>query len=382
MPPQNLPASGTSANRIVMKNDTAEVFVYDYIGPSDWGYVGAKDFVAALRQLGDVKSIDVRINSGGGHCFEAMAIYNALSNHSAQINVFIDGLAASAASVIAMAGDTISIAENAMIMIHQATGSVWGTADEMRREAGMIDQLNVSVVNLYAARTKLPANDVKAMVDAETWFDAKAAVEKGFATAIVPNKSVSARVDLSQFKNVPDWCRRALSQMKGEPPVPEQTPTPATPPATQQPATAPANTLPAAPVATVPAGAVTMTTAELRAFVDNAVNAARLRDSEIDAVCTRAGVPEMAADFKADPKIQLSDVKDRMIDVLCAKNVPLGDGGTNPAAGTKATPEAQYEAEWAAHEELYLGQGLTKEIYMKSRAITDKKHVSLNSLKE
>ncbi|WP_183073599.1 head maturation protease, ClpP-related, partial [Roseinatronobacter ekhonensis] len=115
----------------------AEVLIYDEIGA--YG-VSAKGFLAELGALPDETAIDLRLNSPGGSVFDAVAIHNALSRHAGSVTVWIDGIAASAASYIAMAGDEIVMPENAFLMIHDPSGLVMGTAADMREMAGTLDK--------------------------------------------------------------------------------------------------------------------------------------------------------------------------------------------------------------------------------------------------
>src|SRR5690606_25494897 len=136
------------AYRIEAKaDDRAEILIYDEIGADPWTGtgIGADDFVRELRAI-KAPRIDVRINSVGGSVFEGNAIYNALARHPAHVDVYIDGIAASIASVIAMAGDKIYIAANAHVMIHNPHGVVWGEAGDMRRMADTLDKIRGSLV--------------------------------------------------------------------------------------------------------------------------------------------------------------------------------------------------------------------------------------------
>ena len=119
-----------------------EVLIYDEIGA--YG-VTAKGFLAELGALPDDAAIDLRLNSPGGSVFDAVAIYNALKRHEGTITVWIDGIAASAASYIAMAGDTIIMPENAFLMIHDPSGLVMGTAEDMRSTAEALDKAGYTI---------------------------------------------------------------------------------------------------------------------------------------------------------------------------------------------------------------------------------------------
>ncbi len=191
--------------RIVAKGDRAEVYLYGAIGQNWFGDgTSAKEFAQELKKLDNAKTIDLRINSEGGDVFAGKAMYSLLQQHKANIVVHIDGLAASAASYVAMAGDEIEISEGAFVMIHDAYSGVVGRASDMRQMADLLDATNSSIVDTYTARTKQPADKIKTWMNAEKWFDGKDAVKNGFADRIVENLKVAASIsDPSQFKNLP-----------------------------------------------------------------------------------------------------------------------------------------------------------------------------------
>ncbi|HET6442446.1 MAG TPA: head maturation protease, ClpP-related [Phycisphaerae bacterium] len=176
---------------------------YEAIG--EWfGGIGAREVVRVLREAKDVTRIVVHLNCAGGEVFDGVAIYNALAGHGARVEVEIDGMALSIASVIAMAGDIIRIAENAIMMIHDPWQIVSGTADEIREYADQLDRIKNMIVATYAARTGLEESEIAAMMKAETWMDAQEALEKGFATEIVEAKRVAAcAADPRWFHNMP-----------------------------------------------------------------------------------------------------------------------------------------------------------------------------------
>lgn len=184
--------SGTSitARVIDAKKKRGEIIVYGTIG-MDWFGDGitAKSFEKELKGLGAVDAIDLRINSEGGSVHDARAIYNLLVQHKAKIDVHIDSLAASAASFIAMAGDTISIAESGFFMIHNARMVAAGGAEDFEAAAKFLHTVNRTIADTYTARTGKKADQVKKWMDAETWFTGQEALDAGFATSIVKNKS-------------------------------------------------------------------------------------------------------------------------------------------------------------------------------------------------
>lgn len=185
-----------------------EIWLYGEVGDPMWGGMSAKMFAEELTKLGPVDSINLRINSGGGSVFDGLTIYNSLKRHPAEITVDIDGIAASIASIIAMAGDTIRIAANGMMMIHDPHGAVMGNAEDMRKTADVLEQVKGSLVDTYAARTGKPADDIAAMMAAETWFTADDAVAMRFADETTELQRIAAHFDFSRFHNVPKQLAR------------------------------------------------------------------------------------------------------------------------------------------------------------------------------
>ena len=181
-------------------DDSAEISIYDEIGLFG---VSARHFASDLKALGDVKNIDVSINSPGGSLFDGLAIHNMLKRHPAKVTVIIDGIAASAASVIAMAGDEILMPENAFMMIHEASGVAIGTADEMREYADFLDKTLASLVSVYRDKTNIPDDELIGMIKAESWLSALDAVALGFATNTIEARKVAACCDMSRFENPP-----------------------------------------------------------------------------------------------------------------------------------------------------------------------------------
>jgi ATP-dependent Clp protease, protease subunit len=178
----------------------AEVVIYDEIGA--YG-VSAKGFLAELGALPEGTPLALRLNSPGGSVFDAVAIYNALQRHSGTVTVWIDGIAASAASYIAMAGDEIVMPENAFLMIHDPAGMVMGTAIDMRAMAEALDKIKGSLLQGYAAKSGRPQEEIAPLMAAETWLDAKDALDLGFADRIAEPVRIAARFDVGQFRNAP-----------------------------------------------------------------------------------------------------------------------------------------------------------------------------------
>jgi ATP-dependent Clp protease protease subunit len=183
----------------------AEVFVYGDIGGWFDG-VTAEDFAKEVAGL-DVDSITVQLNSGGGVVFDGVAIYNALAQHKAKVVVNITGIASSIASVIAMAGDEIRIAEGAHVMIHKPWSFAIGDAEDMRKEAEVLDKLESGIIDIYEARTGKDRKQLEDWVAAETWFKGQEAVDAGFADEMVPAKKKEKKAAKSNlfnlFRNAP-----------------------------------------------------------------------------------------------------------------------------------------------------------------------------------
>ena len=167
---------------------TPVLSIFDDIGA--YG-VSAKSFLNDLRTV-TTDEVDVEINSPGGDVFAGLAIYNGLRASGKKINVKVLGLAASAASLVAMAGDTIEMPENAFMMIHNPWGFAMGGADEMRNTADVLDKIGTGLVSTYAKRTGKTDQEITALLDAETWMTAQEAVDAGFATSVTAALAVKA----------------------------------------------------------------------------------------------------------------------------------------------------------------------------------------------
>lgn len=167
---------------------TPVLSIFDDIGA--YG-VSAKNFLNDLRTVA-TDEVDVEINSPGGDVFAGLAIHNGLRASGKKINVRVLGLAASAASLVAMAGDTIEMPENAFMMVHNPWGFAMGGADEMRSTADVLDKIGTGLVSTYAKRTGKTNEEITALLDAETWMTAQEAVDAGFATSVTPALAVKA----------------------------------------------------------------------------------------------------------------------------------------------------------------------------------------------
>lgn len=182
------------------KADSTDLYIYDAIYPDDgWGG-GGVGAAAFQEQLNAVKSkqINLFLNSPGGLVHEGVTIYNALKAHPATVNVTVQGIAASIASVIAQAGDRIEMAGGSMMMIHEAWGLAMGTAADMRKTAESLDKMTESIAGIYAARSKKDTSHWLGLMAAETWFTDQEAVVAGLADAVVGGKSTSPKAQLTE----------------------------------------------------------------------------------------------------------------------------------------------------------------------------------------
>lgn len=218
---------------------TAEIAIYDEIGMFG---ISAAEFQRELKALGDLTLIDLHIHSPGGDVFEGMAIYNLLVNHPATVNVTIDGLAASMGSVIAMAGDTVTMPENAMMMIHRPWGMQGGDADDLRKYADLLDKVEGNLLSTYTKKTGLSDDEVRALLDAETWLTGPEAVERGFADQLTEPLVAAASLKSKRIgdANMPKQMQQLMKpRAQGTSPQPAQDPQPAPAARRQEPAPQP-----------------------------------------------------------------------------------------------------------------------------------------------
>lgn len=173
---------------------TGELLIYGPISNTSWwgDEVTPRQFHEDLRALGDIDELRVYINSGGGDAFAGQTIHSILRRHKARVVTYVDGLAASAASVIAMAGDTVVMPRNAMMMVHNPWTFAWGEASELRKVADTLDQVRETLVAVYEEKTGLDRDRIIELLDAETWMTAEEAKDLGFADEIDEAKEVAA----------------------------------------------------------------------------------------------------------------------------------------------------------------------------------------------
>jgi len=193
---------------------TADIYIYDEIGY--WG-VTARQFASSMKALGDLDHINLHIHSPGGDVFDGIAIYNLLNSHTASKTVYIDGLAASMASVIAMVGNPIIMPENAMMMIHKPWGITGGDANDMRDYADLLDKVEAVLIPSYAKKTGKTPDELALMLGEETWMTAQECLEHGFADQISTAVQAMARINskrIEEFDAMPNALKNMITKPK------------------------------------------------------------------------------------------------------------------------------------------------------------------------
>jgi ATP-dependent Clp endopeptidase proteolytic subunit ClpP len=205
--------------------DSADVFIYDVVGDS-WEGNDAASVVKEINAL-NAKTINLRINSPGGSVFDGMAIFNALINHPAKVVTHIDGAALSIASVIALAGNEINMAENAMFMIHNPWTFTAGDAKSLRKEADVLDQVTQTIINTYESRTGQDRENLAEAMSEETWYTADEALAAGFITQVNKASKIAACADSETLKTL--GFLRIPENLSPAPSEPENNSTSSTP---------------------------------------------------------------------------------------------------------------------------------------------------------
>lgn len=174
---------GWRVENAASQDSPAELYIYDEIDASGWWGISARDVVEALAMI-SADTIELHLNSPGGDVFDAFSIYNALRNHPATVNVIVDGLAASAASYIMLAGDTVEMEPNASVMIHDAIGLTYGNAADHEQMRALLDKQSGIVAQIYADRSGGNVDEWRTAMKAETWYTADEAVTAGLADSV------------------------------------------------------------------------------------------------------------------------------------------------------------------------------------------------------
>jgi len=291
-----------------------ELVLYGDVGASWWDpelSFSAKEVVEALASLkGD---ITVRVNSGGGSAWDGVAIHNALKMHKGSVKIVVDGVAASAASVILMAGDEIICPANASIMIHNAATFAWGNKDEIEKARAMLEKLDGQMAELYADRTGMKADDVARMMDAETWMTGTEAVEKGFADSTSAEEPAEASAfAYTLYRNAPAHLARASlpDPRLASPAAVAAAPAPATLEETLMPTKTTAAD-PAQPIA--PAAAV-----DAAAVAADAIKAERKRASDIRAAVKGVRLSDDFAQEMIDAGVTIEEARAQILEKLTA----------------------------------------------------------------
>lgn len=192
-----------------LNDGKAEIFIYSDIGYDWWEDKStAQLFAEELKNLGDVSSIDLHINSNGGDVFDGQAIHTLIKNHKGFVTAYIDGLAASIATVIAMGADKVIMPKNAMMMIHNAWTGLYGNANDLRKMADDLDHINDTIVNTYLAKVKDKTDEatIRDLMDKESWLNAEECLSLGLCDEVSEPVKMAACLTKEQahkFKNAP-----------------------------------------------------------------------------------------------------------------------------------------------------------------------------------
>lgn len=392
-------------------NGRGEILIYDTIG-DDWvceGSLSAGSFVDQLRALGDVAEIDVRINSDGGSVIHGLAMYNALARHPAKITIHIDGLCASMATIVAMAGDRIHMAANALFMIHKPACGMFGDADALRAEADLLDTMCRSVLAIYVARSQGDPDAILAAMSAETWYSAAEAQAAGFVDEITPNKTIAtaAAPDARLMQKAPPWAKARLAVMRAQLPqkdAPTMAVTRTDLTVVSEAADSTSGEIQDSTGAVVGTWSLTPAEPPVEAPVEDpemegdpeedeeeeitpaarakakakspavaraeGAKAERERITRITALCQQARQPQMVAVLCEDETCTVADARRKLWTALCKANPPVGDdGGDGGKPKPKPDGNDKYRAEYKAQPGY--AKSMTEAQYIEMRRIDD-----------
>lgn len=350
-------------------DDPAEILIYDYIG--SYG-VTAANFDRDLKALGPQANLVMRINSPGGETPSAASIYNMLERYKVKNNtdltVVIDGIAASAASWIAMLGDEVIMPENSLMMIHDPSGFAMGTSRDMRSLAAVLDKIKQGMVAAYVKKSGQSREDVEAIMEAETWYDAQEAVDAGFADRVDNPIEIAAAMDgfsgyLAHFKNPPEVpvVARARSGAHQETPMvtkPNETPAEMEARLRAE-ITASLAAAPKPEPVVAPVIPVAETPAAMEARIRGEVTSA---NADINALCKIAGKPEKATEYIAQGKTP-TQVRDDLANAAPAPRAQ-GNGQSQMNTHGQQAPGAMEEN----HDDLVAKAPNTAKIWANFRA--------------
>jgi len=185
--------------KVRAEGDETTIYLYDVI--DDYWGVSAADITKALSELKG-KSVSLRINSPGGDVFAGRAMATAIAQHG-DVTAYIDGLAASAATYVAIAAKNVVMADGGFFMIHNAWTMAYGNKHELKETAGLLDKIDQTIVNDYAKKSGKSADEIVAWMDAETWFTAQEALDNGFVNSVTTAAKAENKWDLSAYANAP-----------------------------------------------------------------------------------------------------------------------------------------------------------------------------------
>ena len=205
-------SAASQSIRVDASADVAHIYVHDVI--DQWWGASAEQIIKALAQA-DGKDVHLHINSPGGDVFESLAMASAIAGYSGKVTAIVEGLAASAATRLALSASEVQMTEGGLFMVHNSWTMAWGNKSELRSTADLLEKVDAGIVGDYARKTGASTEQVKAWMDAETWFTAEEAKAAGFIDSILPasqsGASNSAGWNLSAYANAPK------SQNKPEP---------------------------------------------------------------------------------------------------------------------------------------------------------------------
>ncbi len=180
----------------IAKSQMTEVMIYDEIG--NFG-VDAKSFINEIKQIPNDTSVLLRINSPGGSVIDGLAIYDAISRMPQKVTARIEGIAASMASVIALAADEVIMSENSLYMIHNVWGGEVGDSDDLRKAADLMDKMGERLINIYVSKTGQTEEQIRSWMDEETWFNSLEAQEAGFINLVEEPIKMAAMFDIKKY---------------------------------------------------------------------------------------------------------------------------------------------------------------------------------------
>lgn len=355
--------------RVLMQGERkARLEIYDQIGPSSWGYIDSRSVSAELSKAGKVEEIEVRLNSKGGDAFEGLGIYNLLKQHPAKVTVHVDGAAASAASLIAMAGDVVVMPKNTLLMIHNPVTYAFGGENELRAACEKLSKTKEVSYATYAAKSGKSRDDIIKLMDAETWMTGEEAVAAGFADRTEDSVELPPEAPASSpqmvYRNAPEQFAllTALTAAGNKPPeIKMSDPIEKTTETTTVTVTTAVEAKNDPPPTTM--------SAEQKKLQDDAAAGERKRAADVTALCSQAGKPDLAPKYIADGT-PVMEVQGDLFKTLCKDRKPTDDGAEG--GGTKtADPNAAYMTEYNANKAFFQKSGTTAEMYVASRRVDD-----------